>query len=96
VEPKSRDGPAISEERLASDWLGRLGRSGFEALVNNVVKRSVDEVVREKVEPRFVSLDNRLSSIENRLAAVETRLDISDRIAKLEVEVASLKRGRQG
>ena len=70
---------------MASDWLARLGRRGFESLVDSVVKHSVDEVVRDRVEPRLVS-------IENRLAAVETRLDVSDRIAKLEVEVASLKR----
>jgi len=72
---------------LASDWLGRLGKRGFEALVDNVVKQAVDGVVRDRVEPRLVS-------IENRLAAVETRLDVSDRIAKLEVEVATLKKER--
>ena len=69
---------------MATDWLGRLGRRGFEALVESVVKQSVDSVVRDRVEPRLVS-------IENRLAAVETRLDVADRIAKLEVEVATLK-----
>ena len=69
---------------MATDWLGRLGRRGFEALVESVVKLSVDSVVRDRVEPRLVS-------IENRLAAVETRLDVADRIAKLEVEAASLK-----
>jgi hypothetical protein len=72
---------------MASDWLGKLGRRGFEALVDNVVKHSVDVVVRDRVEPR-------LASIENRLAAVETRLDVSDRIAKLEAEVAALKKER--
>lgn len=70
---------------MATDWLGRLGRRGFEALVDSVVKQSVEGVVRDRVEPRLVS-------IENRLAAVGTRLDVSDRIAKLEVEVAALKR----
>ena len=72
------------ELELATDWLGRLGRRGFEALVESVVKQSVDSVVRDRVEPRLVS-------IENRLAAVETRLDVADRIAKLEVEAATLK-----
>ena len=76
---------------MATDWLGRLGRRGFEALIDGVVRQSVVEVVKEKVEPRFVSIENRLGSIENRLAAVETRLDVSDRLAKLEVEVATLK-----
>ena len=70
---------------MASDWLGKLGRRDFEALIDNVVKQSVDTVVRDRVEPRLVS-------IENRLAAVETRLDVSDRIARLEVEVATLKK----
>lgn len=69
---------------MATDWLGRLGRRGFEALIDSVVKQSVDGAVRDRVEPRLVS-------IENRLAAIETRLDVSDRIAKLEVEVATLK-----
>ncbi len=70
---------------MASDWLAKLGRKGFETLIDSVVKGSVDEVVRDRVEPR-------LASIESRLAAVETRLDVSDRLAKLEVEVAALKK----
>jgi hypothetical protein len=72
---------------MASDWLGKLGKRGLEALIDSVVRGSVDEVVRDRVEPRLVS-------IENRLAAMETRLDVSDRIAKLEVEVAALKKRR--
>ena len=83
----------LRDEALATDWLGKLGRKGFETLIDNVVKQSVDGVVRERVDPKFVAVENRLVSIENRLAAVETRLDVSDRIAKLEVEVASLKKG---
>ncbi len=72
---------------MASDWLAKLGKRGFEVLIDSVVKRSVDEVVRDRVEPR-------LASIGNRLAGVETRLDVSDRLVKLEVEVATLKKER--
>ncbi len=66
---------------MASDWLAKLGKRGFEVLIDSVVKRSVD-VVRDRVEPR-------LASIENRLAGIETRLNVSDR-----VEVAALKSER--
>ncbi len=69
---------------MATDWLAKLGKRGFEALIDSVVKRSVD-VVRDRGEPR-------LASIENRLAAVEIRLGVSDKLAKLEVEVATLKK----
>ncbi len=85
VDLKSACGVQHSEEPMASDWLARLGKRGFEALIDNVVKGSVDGVVRDRVEPR-------LASVENRLAAIETRLDVSDRLAKLEVEVATLKK----
>ena len=72
-----------------ADWLRRLGRRGFEALIDRVVRKSVDGAARDRVEHGLVS-------IENRLAAAETRLDVSDRIAKLEVGVATLKRKNQG
>jgi hypothetical protein len=54
---------------LAADWLTRLGKKGFESLVDDVVQQSVDKSLRDRVEPR-------LASIENRLVAIETRLVI--------------------
>jgi hypothetical protein len=69
---------------LAADWLTRLGKKGFEALVDDVVRESVDRGLRDRVEPR-------LASIENRLVAIETRLDVADRLSKLEAEVSALK-----
>ena len=76
------------QKALAADWLARLGRRGFEALIDDSVKHSVDGTLRERVEPR-------LSLIENRPASIETRLDLSDRVAKLEVEMAALRKGHQ-
>lgn len=72
---------------MAVDWLSKLGRKGFEALVNDVVEKAVDKALRDRVEPRLVG-------IENRLAAIETRLDVADRLARLEAEVAVLRAGR--
>jgi hypothetical protein len=72
---------------LAADWLTRLGKKGFEVLVSEIVEKVVDKVLQNRVEPRLVS-------IENRLAAIETRLDVADRLAKLEAEVAMLKSSR--
>jgi len=72
---------------LAADWLTRLGKKGFEALVDDVVQQSVDRGLRDRVEPR-------LASIENRLVAIETRLDVADRLSKLEAEVSALKAAR--
>ncbi len=62
---------------MATDWLGRLGRRRFEALIDNVVEGSLDRMVRDSIEPRFAVL-------ENRLAAIETRLDVAARIAGLD------------
>ncbi len=84
---KSRRAILTFGRAMATDWLAKLGKRGFEGLMDNAVKQSVDRVVRDRVEPR-------LASIENRLASIETRLDISDRLAKLEVEVATVKRER--
>lgn len=72
---------------MAVDWLAKLGRKGFEALVSDTVGKSVDKALRDRVEPR-------LTGIESRLAAIETRLDVVDRLAKLEAEVAVLKSTR--
>ena len=72
---------------MAADWLTRLGKKGFEVLVSEIVEKVVDKVLQNRVEPRLVS-------IENRLAAIETRLDVADRLAKLEAEVAMLKSSR--
>jgi len=72
---------------LAVDWLTRLGKKGFEALVSEIVGKVVDKALQNRVEPRLVG-------IENRLAAIETRLDVADRLAKLEAEVAMLKSSR--
>jgi hypothetical protein len=69
---------------LAADWLARLGKEGFEALVDDIVEQSVDRGLRDRVEPR-------LASIENRLLAIEIRLDVADRLSKLEAEVSALK-----
>ena len=72
---------------MAVDWLTRLGKKGFEALVSEIVGKVVDKALQNRVEPRLVG-------IENRLAAIETRLDVADRLAKLEAEVAMLKSSR--
>ena len=72
---------------MAADWLAKLGRKGFEVLVADVVEKSVEKALRDRVEPR-------LAGIENRLAAIETRLDVADRLAKLEAEVTVLKSTR--
>lgn len=72
---------------MAADWLTRLGKKGFETLVEDVVQDSVDRSFRERLDPR-------LASIENRLVAIETRLDVADRLSKLEAEVSSLKATR--
>jgi hypothetical protein len=72
---------------MAADWLTKLGRKGFELLVADLVERSVEKALRDRVEPRLVG-------IENRLAAIETRLDVADRLAKLEAELTVLKSTR--
>jgi hypothetical protein len=72
---------------MAADWLTKLGRRGFELLVADLVERSVDKALRDRVEPRLLG-------IENRLAAIETRLDVADRLAKLEAELTVLKSTR--
>lgn len=72
---------------MTADWLAKLGRKGFELLVANLVERSVDKALRDRVEPRLLG-------IENRLAAIETRLDVADRLAKLEAEITVLKSTR--
>jgi hypothetical protein len=72
---------------MAADWLARLGRKGFETLVDDVVQQSVDQSISDRVEPR-------LASIENRLVAIETRLDVAERLSKLEAEVSALKASR--
>lgn len=72
---------------MAPDWLTRLGKKGFEVLVSEIVEKVVDKVLQNRVEPRLVS-------IENRLAAIEARLDVADRLAKLEAEAAMLKSSR--
>jgi len=69
---------------MATDWLAKLGRKGFELLIADLVEKSVDKALRDRVEPRLLG-------IENRLAAIETRLDVADRLAKLEAEVTILK-----
>jgi len=61
---------------LAVDWLTRLGKKGFEALISEIVEKVVDKALQNRVEPRLVG-------IENRLAAIETRLDVADRLAML-------------
>jgi hypothetical protein len=83
---------------LAADWLTRLGRRGFEVLVDEAVAKSVDKAIQGKVDPRFSGLEdrltgveNRLGGIENRLVGIETRLEVADRLAKLEAEVGVLK-----
>lgn len=58
---------------MAADWLSRLGRKGFVALLSGVV----DKVLQNRIEPRLVG-------VENRLAAIESRLDVADRLANLE------------
>jgi len=87
VELKSASAVYSPRELMAADWLARLGRRGFEELIDSVVEQSLARVVRDRVEPR-------LASVENRLAAIETRLNVSDRLSKLELEVASLKKER--
>ena len=72
---------------MAADWLTKLGRRGFELLVADLVERSVDKPLRDRVEPRLLG-------IENRLAAIETRLHVADRLAKLEAELTVLKSTR--
>ncbi len=72
---------------MAADWLTRLGRKGFKTLVNDVVQQSVDRSLRDRIEPK-------LASIENRLVAIETRLNVADRLSKLEAEVSALKAAR--
>jgi len=72
---------------MATDWLTRLGKKGFEALIDDVAQQSVDRGLRDRVEPK-------LASIENRLVAIETRLDVADRLSKLEAEVSALKASR--
>jgi len=72
---------------MAADWLAKLGRKGFELLVADLVEKSVEKALRDRVEPRLVG-------IENRLAAIETRLDVADRLAKLEAELTILKSTR--
>jgi len=69
---------------MATDWLTKLGRKGFELLIADLVEKSVDKVLRDRVEPRLLG-------IENRLSAIGTRLDVADRLAKLEAEVTVLK-----
>jgi hypothetical protein len=69
---------------MAADWLAKLGRKGFEVLVADLMEKSIDKALRDRVEPRLLG-------IENRLAAIETRLDIADRLAKLEAEFTVLK-----
>ena len=69
---------------MAVDWLTRLGRKGFETLVDDVVQQSVDRSLRDRVEPK-------LASIVTRLVAIETRLDVADMLSKLEAEVSALK-----
>jgi hypothetical protein len=83
---------------MAADWLTRLGKRGFEALVDDVVRNSVEKSIQTRVEPRFSGLEdrmtgveNRLAGVENRLAGIESRLDVADRLAKLETEVGLLK-----
>ena len=61
---------------MAVDWLTRLGKKGFEALISEIVEKVVDKALQNRVEPRLVG-------IENRLAAIETRLDVADRLAML-------------
>lgn len=69
---------------MAADWLGKLGRRGFEALVRDVIDESVLRTVEAKIEPR-------LRSIETRLTAIEQRLDSAERLAKVESELAEPK-----
>jgi hypothetical protein len=52
---------------MAADWLGKLGRKGFELLVADLVERSVDKALRDRVEPRLLGIENRLAAIETRL-----------------------------
>ena len=56
-------------------------------MVDDVVQQSVDRSLRDRVEPR-------LASIDNRLVAMETRLDVAERLSKLEAEVSALKASR--
>ncbi|MEM1994445.1 MAG: hypothetical protein QXW32_03070 [Nitrososphaerales archaeon] len=86
---------------MAVDWLTRLGRKGFEALVNDIVEKAVDKALRDRVEPRLSGIENRLAAIESeirgvrdRLAGMEIRLDVAERLTKLEAEVAALKSSR--
>ena len=72
---------------MPADWLTRLGKKGFESLIDDAVQQSVDRGLRDRVEPR-------LASIENRLVAIVTRLDVADRLSKLEAEVSALKASR--
>ncbi len=72
---------------MAADRLTRLGKNGFGSLVDEVVQRSVDRSLRDRIEPT-------VASIENRLVAIETRLDVADRLFKLEAEVSALKAAR--
>jgi hypothetical protein len=83
-----------AETALAADWLTRLGKKGFEALMDDIVQQSVDRGLRDRAEPRLASIENRLVAIENRLVAIETRLDVADRLSKLEAEVSALKAAR--
>lgn len=76
---------------MAVDWLSRIGRKGFEALIAEIMDQRIEKALKDRVDPRFTSIENRLVGIENRLAAIETRLDVADRLAKLEAEVAVLK-----
>lgn len=56
------------------DWLARLGRKEFEALLTDTVDKAVDKALSDRVEPRLLG-------IENRFAAIETRLNLVDPLA---------------
>jgi hypothetical protein len=72
---------------MATDWSAKLERKGFELLVADLVEKSVERALCDRVEPQLLR-------IENRLAAMETRLDVADRLAKLEAKVTVLKSNR--
>ena len=83
---------------MATDWLIKLGRKGFEALVSDIMNRVMDRALGDRVEPRLAAIESRMSGLENTVKGLDykvdgviERLNVTERLVKLEAEMAVLK-----